>query len=29
MDTLDAENEFAWRFDTLKYRLIDYTKVAF
>jgi hypothetical protein len=29
LDAQDAENEFAWPFDTLKHRFIEFTKVAF
>jgi hypothetical protein len=28
-DSGDAENEFAWPFDTLKHRFIDFTEVVF
>jgi hypothetical protein len=28
-DALDAENDFAWPFDTSKYRFIELTKVVF
>jgi hypothetical protein len=29
VDALHAENEFAWRFVTLKHRIIDLSKVVF
>jgi hypothetical protein len=29
MDAKAVENEFAWPFDTLKHRFIDFTKDAF
>jgi hypothetical protein len=28
-DSHDTENEFAWHFDTLKHRFIDFTKVVY
>jgi hypothetical protein len=28
-DAKDAENEFAWLFDAMKYRFIEFTKVLF
>jgi hypothetical protein len=28
LDAEDAENDFAWFFDTFKYRFIDFTKVV-
>jgi hypothetical protein len=28
-DAMDAENEFAWPLDTLKHRIIDFTKIVF
>jgi hypothetical protein len=29
LEAQDAENDFAWPFDTLKHRFIDINKVAF
>jgi hypothetical protein len=28
-DALDAEYDFTWPFNTMKYRFIDFTKVVF